>query len=44
MIASVIIFVSGLVTGVTFLLAYQQAAEADRLEKLKGNPSKWGQR
>jgi hypothetical protein len=44
MIASVFIFVAGLVTGVTFVLAYQQAQEADRLEALKGNPSKWGQR
>lgn len=44
MIASVIIFVSGLVTGVTFVISYQQAREADRLDALKGNPSKWGQR
>jgi hypothetical protein len=44
MIASALLYLLGVGTGVLYTHCWQRAAEADRQEKLKGNPSKWGQR
>jgi hypothetical protein len=44
MIAFALLYLLGVGTGVLYTHCWQQAKEADRMEALKGDPSKWGQR